>query len=297
MTRIIVSLLGLCVIFACLNRNTFAAEAEVFNLRDFGAVGDGVTDDGPAFQSALDALALAGGGTLFIPEGKYVIATPVFKNFTGLASSITIKGVESLTPVAPPNSIGFVLAGGLDLLSEVYPRTGQTQIAISIVGLRSLVIKDIAFVGTPSAINDTAITVFLSDIEKAQIKHSEFYGLATMVDGGAIVKSLRSDLEIVQSKFLGSTANSGVYAPVVENIEWRGLTISDTTFLDYGNRPGFYSKTGLAAPISWINIGNAAQPTNHSPRREVVLRNVFLDEGGYGVYRAFLTVTRRQARR
>src|SRR5204863_6415656 len=138
MTRIIVSLLGLCVIFACLNRNTFAAEAEVFNLRDFGAVGDGVTDDGPAFQSALDALALAGGGTLFIAEGKYVIATPVFKNFTGSASSITIKGVESLTPVAPPNSIGFVLAGGLDLLSEVYPRTGQTQIAISIVGLRSL---------------------------------------------------------------------------------------------------------------------------------------------------------------
>jgi hypothetical protein len=91
---------------------------------------------------------------------------------------------------------------------------------------------------------------------------------------------VRTDLEISFSKFLGSTATSGFYIPVVENMEWRGITVTDTTFLDYGTRE-LFSKTGVAAPISWINIGNAAPPTNLSPRREVVLRNVFLDEGGY----------------
>ena len=151
-------------------------ESEPLNLRDFGAVGDGVADDGPAFQSALDALAAAGGGTLFIPEGKYAIATPVEKNFTGLASSITIIGVESLTPVAPPSAPGHELSLGLDLLSEVYPRTGDEQVAIFIRGLRSLVIKDIAFVGTSTVVTDAATTLLLADIEKAQIKHSEFYG-------------------------------------------------------------------------------------------------------------------------
>ncbi len=105
MTRKFLYLLALCLILTCLYTNTFAAP-QTLNLRDFGATGDGTTDDAPAFQKALDALAAAGGGTLFIPEGKYVIATPVNKNFNGLASSITITGVESLTMPAPPTASG-----------------------------------------------------------------------------------------------------------------------------------------------------------------------------------------------
>jgi hypothetical protein len=250
------------------------------NLRDFGAKGDGTTDDGPAFQKALDALAAAGGGTLFVPEGKYVIATPVDKNFTGLAASITIMGVESLTMPAPPTAGGDQLCLGLDLPTEIYPRTGVKDVAITLSGLQNLVIKDIAFVGTAGVTTDAAITLFLIDIYKAQLKHNEFYGLATLADGGAIVTALRSDLEISLSKFLGSTATSGGYLPLVQNLEWRGITVTDTTFLDYGTRE-LFAKTGIAAPISWINIGNAAPPTNVSPRREVVLRNVFMDEGGF----------------
>jgi hypothetical protein len=280
MTRIFLYLSGLCLFLLCLNHNAFAATPTV-NLNDFGATGDGVTDDAPAFQKALDALGVAGGGTLVVPAGKYLIATPVSKNFSGLASSITISGVESLTMPAPPTADGDQLGLGLDLATEVYPRTGSTQVAVTISGLRNLVVKDIAFVGSPDVNTDAAITLFLVDIDKAQLKHNEFYGLATLAAGGAIVEAVRTDLEISLSKFLGCTGDSGTYTPVVENLQWRGITVTDTTFLDYGTRPDFFSKTGLAAPISWINIGNAAPPTNVSPRREVVLRNVFMDEGGF----------------
>jgi len=279
MTRILLYFLGLCLISLCLNYNTFAATPTV-NLRDFGATGDGVTDDGPAFQKALDTLAAAGGGILFIPTGKYVIATPVAKDFSGLASSITITGVESLTMPAPPTAGGDQLCLGLGLTSEIYPRTGFDQVALSISGLRNLVVKELGFIGTEGARTDAAVTLLMTDIDKAQLKHNEFYGLITLYPGGAIVEAIRTDLEISLSKFLGSTATSGFYIPVVENREWRGVTVTDTTFLDYGTRE-LFSKTGIAAPISWINIGNAAPPTNTSPRREVVLRNVFLDEGGY----------------
>ena len=286
MNRIVLHFVAFCLALAFVPTNTLgtikaSAESEELNLKDFGAVGDGVADDGPALQKALDALAAAGGGTLFVPAGKYSISTPVLKDFTGLASSIAIRGVESLTPVAPPSAPGSELSKGLDLLSEIYPRTGPEQNAITIVGLRSLGVKDIAFVGTQTVATDAAVTLLLSDIEKAQIKHSEFYGLASLVPGGGIVKAVRSDLEITQCKFLGSIATSGWYVPVVENIDWRGITVSDTTFLDYGQRADFFGKSGLAAPIAWINIGNAAPVDNHSPRREVVIRNVFLDEGGY----------------
>src|ERR1044072_165840 len=282
MTRLVLYLLGICLFLLCLNSAALAKSRShsidsepPLNLRDFGAVGDGVADDGPAFQSALDALAAAGGGTLYVPQGKYAIVTPVAKDFTGLASSITIIGVESLTPVAPPSAGGDQLSLGLDLKTEVYPRTGEEKVAFFIKGLRSFVVKDLAFVGTPNVRPDAASTLFLSDIEKAQIKHSEFYGLCTLTGDGILV-ALRSDLEITQSKFLGSTATSGFYIPIVQNLEWYGITVTDTTFLDYGQRPELFSKTGLAAPISWINIGNAAKKTNLSPRREVVLRNVFL---------------------
>lgn len=279
MNRIVPCLLGLCLTVLCLSSNSFAAVTEL-NLKDFGAVGDGVTDDGPAFRAALDALAAAGGGTLFVPAGKYVIATPVVKDFGGLASSVTITGVESSTPVAPPNAGGQELSLPLNLPTEIYPRTGEAGVALAIMGVQNAVVKEIAFVGTPLARTDAVVTVFFRDIDKAQVKHCEFYGLSTLVDGGAIVGAIRSDLEITKSKFLGTIATSGGYLPVVQNLEWRGITVTDTIFLDYGQRE-FFGKTFLAAPISWVNIGNAAQPTNLSPRREVVLRNVFMDEGGY----------------
>jgi len=286
MTRTVLCLLGLCLLLPCLSSNTFGATkpettaaTQALNVRDFGAVGDGVTNDGPAFQAAFDALAAAGGGTLFVPEGKYAIVSTVSKNFAGLASSITIKGVESLTPVSPPSATGNELAEGLDLLTEIYPRTGKTADAFRISGLQTLLVKDIAFVGTEGVDTDAANTLYLSDIGKAQIKHSEFAALASIF-GGSMVSAERSDLEISQCKFLGSTATSGAYAPVVQNVEWYGITVTDTVFLDYGLR-AIFSKTGLAAPISWVNIGNAAAVTNNSPRREVVIRNTFLDEGGY----------------
>src|SRR5262245_6389113 len=46
--------------------------AKVFNVRDFGAVGDGKTLDTAAIQKALDACGAAGGGTVRFPAGTYL---------------------------------------------------------------------------------------------------------------------------------------------------------------------------------------------------------------------------------
>lgn len=43
------------------------------SVRDFGARGDGVTDDRAAIQSAIDALAARRGGVLRVPRGTYLL--------------------------------------------------------------------------------------------------------------------------------------------------------------------------------------------------------------------------------
>jgi len=44
------------------------------NVKAYGAVGDGVTNDTAAFTKALAACAEAGGGTCLVPEGTYLIS-------------------------------------------------------------------------------------------------------------------------------------------------------------------------------------------------------------------------------
>jgi polygalacturonase len=46
--------------------------APVYNVRAFGAQGDGQAIDSPAINRAIDAMAAAGGGTIFLPAGTYL---------------------------------------------------------------------------------------------------------------------------------------------------------------------------------------------------------------------------------
>lgn len=56
-----------------------AVRGPIVDVRAFGAIGDGVTDDSDAIQAAIDSLPLSGpggstpGGTVFFPQGTYAI--------------------------------------------------------------------------------------------------------------------------------------------------------------------------------------------------------------------------------
>ncbi len=52
-----------------------AAAPAVYNVRDFGALGDGTTKDTAAFQRALDTCAVSGGGEVLVPSGRYLIGS------------------------------------------------------------------------------------------------------------------------------------------------------------------------------------------------------------------------------
>src|SRR5882757_465998 len=54
--------------------------ARVYDIRDYGAKGDGVTLDTPALQAAIDACNRDQGGTVLVPAGRFVIGTVELKS-------------------------------------------------------------------------------------------------------------------------------------------------------------------------------------------------------------------------
>lgn len=80
--------------------------ADTVNVKDFGAVGDGVTDDTAAIQAAITAMSPW--GTLIIPEGVYkttsTITLPAFYNLNG----VMVTGVGNGTVIKPTSAVTTV---------------------------------------------------------------------------------------------------------------------------------------------------------------------------------------------
>jgi polygalacturonase len=68
-----------------------------FNVRDFGASGDGLRLETSALQSAVEACARAGGGVVYFPAGTYLSGTIYFR------SGVTLHLAEGSMLLGSPN--------------------------------------------------------------------------------------------------------------------------------------------------------------------------------------------------
>ncbi|VGO13945.1 hypothetical protein PDESU_02502 [Pontiella desulfatans] len=74
-----------------------------FAVQDFGAKGDGKTDDTVAFQQALDAMAKQGGGAVYAPAGHYA-----FHGHLTIPRNVTLRG-DWADPTLNPEIKGTIL--------------------------------------------------------------------------------------------------------------------------------------------------------------------------------------------
>jgi hypothetical protein len=88
----------------------------IYNVRDFGAKGDGTTLDTAALQSAIDACTRDGGGTVLVPAGVFHIGTVELKSnvtlhlaaqakLLGSADGKQYHAAEAI-PLTGPHTIG-----------------------------------------------------------------------------------------------------------------------------------------------------------------------------------------------
>jgi len=88
------------------------AEVGTFNVRHYGAVADGATNDAPAINRAIDACNRLGGGTVFVPSGIYATGSIHLKSNVTLAldAGAVLKAMPgTMDPWEPnPNDRGLM---------------------------------------------------------------------------------------------------------------------------------------------------------------------------------------------
>ena len=89
-------------------RKTGASSSPVFDVRTFGATGDGKTTDSPAINRAIEAAASRSGGTVYFPAGTCICYSLRLKSFVCLYPD------QGATILAASTPMEGTITGGYD---------------------------------------------------------------------------------------------------------------------------------------------------------------------------------------
>jgi hypothetical protein len=81
------------------SRTTQAKLRDRVSVTDFGATGDGITNDTAAMQAAIDAVDAAGGGMVYFPEGTYLKSAAI-----DLPENVYLQGDSLFTTIIKNNA-------------------------------------------------------------------------------------------------------------------------------------------------------------------------------------------------
>ena len=86
------------------------------SVKDYDAKGDGVTDDTTAIQNAINYVYSNGGGEVYIPNGNYIISSPI-----QMKSNVILKGESASSSVitTKTNAINAIESTGILVWSEI----------------------------------------------------------------------------------------------------------------------------------------------------------------------------------
>lgn len=90
---------SLFVLFMLFMRIGWASNDDnTYNIVDFGAKGDGITDNTQFINRTIEACTLRGGGTVIIPEGTFLTGSILLRSKVNLflESNAVVKGINNL---------------------------------------------------------------------------------------------------------------------------------------------------------------------------------------------------------
>jgi len=235
----------------------FAAPAHAASVKDFGAVGDGVTNDTAAVQAAIDEAGQVGGGLVSLPSGIYVVDPLTLR--TGVA--LVGDGIGATVVRLTASSIQHNDA----IHATAVERVSIRALTLDVDGLHQLTqgsegTRGIQIVASASVI-----------IESVEVVNSG--GAGIKVSSGADIKILNSSVTLA-----GQNPN-GTPAPGID------LGASDATLRDVlvtGNRISRATQEGIS-----IRAGGVSGST----RGVVISSNVLTDNNQRNWTKGAITVT------
>jgi len=225
--------------------------ADVVNVKDFGAVGDGVTNDTAAIQAAVNSLGVNGGKIEFNGEETYLIGTININK-----KNILIDGnFAKINPVSNGNCFEFYDPSGqlqnIKIENFVFesPTIRSGGSCIKLLNILDSTIKNCKFNNQYNGI-EAAVSgaCFISNCQAR-----EFAGSFIWIDGGDgfFISDCTCGNSSTQPNSNGILVNAG-----------GGIEISDCDFTTANNGIYFYPNTSLKN-VSWVFINNVSVDTSN----------------------------------
>jgi hypothetical protein len=188
------------------DRNVQQKLQESVSVKDFGAVGDGVTDDTAAIQAAF--LAVGDGGKVYFPEGTYITSSPI-KIGNGNARYICGAG-RYKTKIENSSSVIFNLGDANDASDSVVEhlnirsRTGgghcfDVKFSLSKFSLRDCVVrqdnpaKSLWYQVTGFSGGNTFERLHLTAASSGTMTTNPWYHVSNEITNGFVFRDIRAD--------------------------------------------------------------------------------------------------------
>lgn len=239
-------------------------EGAPINVLDFGAVGDGTTDDFLAFQSAV--AALPNGGTIYIPPGTYV-TNSFFEficdniSFVGSGISTVLKSLDTTTnSTGTGNHCTLFVTGDNCSISNLKIDGNKAAVDVSVTRRDGVKIEgNNGVIENVTTIDTVSAGVFVYNGDNLSVKN------CTVLDAGKDVATNNSF-----GVFCASTTNVLISGNYVKTTLQSGIFSYDSTYVTISNNVVTDAENGIR--ISPLAPANDAYST--------ITGNVISDSSG-----------------
>ena len=220
----------------------------VVNVKDFGAVGDGVHDDTAAIQAAINAVAAKGGGTVYFPNSKYIVngkgstTTSQVNNF----AFVTTNGYNCLLALPYISTGTTEVPITIELRGDTYPAQEPSEFSLQKPLMVGAVIQTTllgngalpyaSILGGPSvglANNQTAITVVVRNLTFRQPSPAGLTAIDASGCVGAIMDGIICDVDapLGSVSVPASDAGTGIWLPDSAGHSNYGMVVAEQCFI------------------------------------------------------------------